>query len=465
MTSTENGANKMWGGRFSTAPSDIMKKINPSISFDKRLFREDILGSRVHAEMLARQGIISDTDFDQISSGLDQVQREIESGSFTFSEALEDIHMNVESRLKEIVGEAAGRLHTARSRNDQAATDVRLWMMTAIRSLDGAVQSLQRHLIERASENLNTIMPGFTHMQVAQPVTFAHHLMAYVEMFGRDRERLAGALQRTSRCPLGSAALAGTAFPIDRHFTAEKLGFSAPTENSMDSVGSRDHIAEFLFSAAMLSINLSRLAEEITLWCSDGFRFISLSDAFTTGSSIMPQKRNPDAAELVRGKTGRVVGSLTGILVVLKGLPMTFMKDMQEDKEPLFDAFDTTHMCVEAITGMVVDMTVRSDQMRSFVERGFPTATDLADWLVREAGIPFRDAHHITAKIVAKAEEADCTLDKLALSTMQEVDSRVTEGALSVLTPEYSVSSRRSYGGTAPQVVGEAIERAAERWL
>ncbi len=455
----------MWGGRFSTAPAEVMQKINPSIGFDQRLYREDIAASLAHAEMLARQHIISQPDADAIRAGLTQVLAEIEQGTVTFSVDLEDIHMNVESRLKEIIGDAAGRLHTARSRNDQAATDVRLWMLSAIATLDAAVQDLQRALVERADQHVDTIMPGFTHLQVAQPVTFAHHLMAYVEMLGRDRQRLAGARERTSLCPLGSAALAGTAFPIDRHFTAQALGFAGPTENSMDAVASRDHIAEFLFAASMLSVHLSRLAEELTLWCSDGFRFIALSDAFTTGSSIMPQKRNPDAAELVRGKTGRVIGALTGLLVMLKGLPLTFMKDMQEDKEPLFDAFDTALVCVQAMAGMIRDMTVRADQMRAFVERGFPTATDLADWLVRVGGVPFREAHHITARIVGVADAAGCTLDRLELAQMQQVDARITADAFSVLSPEYSVSSRQSYGGTAPEAVRAAIVRAKTAWL
>ncbi len=465
MSERPQGANSMWGGRFSTAPADIMQKINPSIDFDKRLYREDIAASLAHAEMLARQHILSQADADAIRGGLTQVLAEIEQGTLTFSVELEDIHMNVESRLKEVIGDAAGRLHTARSRNDQAATDVRLWMLSAIDTLELAVQDLQRALIERADEHVDSIMPGFTHLQVAQPVTFAHHLMAYVEMFGRDRQRLAGARARTSLCPLGSAALAGTAFPIDRHFTAQALGFAGPTENSMDAVGSRDHIAEFLFAASMLSVHLSRLAEELTLWCSDGFRFIALSDAFTTGSSIMPQKRNPDAAELVRGKSGRVIGALTSVLVMIKGLPLTFMKDMQEDKEPLFDAFDTALVCVQAMTGMIRDMTVRTDQMRAFLERGFPTATDLADWLVRVAGVPFRQAHHITAKIVGVADAAGCTLDKLDLAQMQQVDARITADAFSVLSPEYSVSSRTSYGGTAPGTVRAAIARAKAAWL
>ncbi len=465
MSDQNPGANKMWGGRFTTAPADVMRKINPSIGFDYRLYRQDIAASKTHAAMLARQGIIASADNERIQAGLDQIRGEIDRGELQFSIDLEDIHMNVEARLKEIIGEPAGRLHTARSRNDQAVTDVRLWMRDAIDALDGTIRDLQQALIERASEHADTIMPGFTHMQVAQPVTFGHHLMAYVEMFGRDRERLAGARQRTNVSPLGAAALAGTAFPIDRQFTAAELGFARPTENSMDSVGARDHICELLFCCSMLAVHLSRLNEEITLWCSDGFRFIALSDAFTTGSSIMPQKRNPDAAELVRGKTGRVVGSLTAMLVMVKGLPMTFMKDMQEDKEPMFDALETVELCVAATTGMVRDLTVRPEGMRAFLDRGFPTATDLADWLVREAGIPFRDAHHITARIVALAEAKGCTLQALDLDAMRSVDPRISAAVFEVLAPEHSVRSRRSYGGTAPDTVREAIERARQRWL
>ncbi|MCO5091860.1 argininosuccinate lyase [Bosea sp. (in: a-proteobacteria)] len=465
MSDETTGANTMWGGRFTAAPAEVMRKINPSIGFDHRLYRQDIAASKVHAAMLARQGIIAQADNEAIQAGLDQIRGEIERGELRFSIDLEDIHMNVEARLKEIVGEPAGRLHTARSRNDQAVTDVRLWMRDAIDGLDGAIRDLQGALIARAGEHASTIMPGFTHMQVAQPVTFGHHLMAYVEMFGRDRERLAGARERTNVSPLGAAALAGTAFPIDRHFTAAALGFARPTENSMDSVGSRDHICELLFCCAMLAVNLSRLNEEITLWCSDGFRFVSLSDAFTTGSSIMPQKRNPDAAELVRGKTGRVVGSLTALLVTVKGLPMTFMKDMQEDKEPMFDALETVDLCVAATAGMVRDLTVRPQNMRAFLDRGFPTATDLADWLVREAGVPFREAHHITARIVALAEAKGSTLQALDLASMRSVDPRITDAVFAVLAPEHSVKSRLSYGGTAPDTVREAIARARQRWL
>ncbi|MGQ3027761.1 MAG: argininosuccinate lyase, partial [Ferrovibrionaceae bacterium] len=367
--------------------------------------------------------------------------------------------------LKDLIGDAAGRLHTARSRNDQAVTDVRLWMRDAVdQRLDPAMAALQAVLMDRAEEHAATVMPGFTHLQVAQPVTLGHHLMAYVEMFGRDRERLAGARSRINVNPLGAAALAGTAFPIDRDYTSAGLGFSGPTANSMDSVAARDHIAELLFVCSMFAVHLSRLAEDLTLWCSDGFRFVALSDAFTTGSSIMPQKRNPDAAELVRGKAGRVVGALTALLVTMKGLPMTFMKDMQEDKEPMFDAVDTVALCAEATAGMIADMRVREAEMRAFLTRGFATATDLADWLVREAGVPFREAHHITARIVARAEADGVTLDQLPPAVMREIDGRIGDGVTSVLSVDRSVASRRSHGGTAPETVREAIRAARKRW-
>ena len=455
----------MWGGRFAEGPAAIMREINASIPFDKALWRQDITASKAHVAMLGAQGIVSAEDAATISAGLDQVAAEYAANGVPENWDLEDIHMTTESRLAELVGPVAGRLHTARSRNDQVATDFRLWVREACANAEAGLTALQRALVTRAGDHAESIMPGFTHLQTAQPVTLGHHLMAYVEMTSRDVSRFADARARMDQCPLGAAALAGTAFPIDRHYTAAQLGFSAPTENSMDSVGSRDHIAEFLFCCSMLAVHLSRINEEITLWCSEGFRFISLSDAFTTGSSIMPQKRNPDAAELVRGKTGRVVGSLTAILMTIKGLPMTFMKDMQEDKEPMLDAVETVLVCVEATTGMVRDLTVRPAQMRAFLNRGFPTATDLADWLVREAGAPFRDAHHITARIVAIAEARGCTLSELDLSSMREVDPRISADVYAVLSPEASVDSRRSYGGAAPDVVREAIQRARQRWL
>ena len=463
--SADSAANQMWGGRFTRGPAAVMEAINPSIAYDRRFFREDIEASKAHAQMLASRAIISAEDNAEIQRGLDQVRAEIEAGDFEFKVELEDIHMNVEARLAEIIGEPAGRLHTGRSRNDQVITDMRLWLRGAIDRLDTAVMELQSALVDKAEAHADTVMPGFTHLQVAQPVTFGHHLMAYVEMLGRDRGRLAGCRERVNVCPLGTAALAGTAFPIDRDLTAELLGFSGPSENSMDSVGSRDQLAEYLFCASMLAVHLSRFAEEIILWNSDAFRFIELSDAFTTGSSIMPQKKNPDAAELVRGKPGRIIGALQGMLVMIKGLPMTFMKDMQEDKEPLFDAADNIQLVVEATTGMVRDMTPRADQMRAFLSRGFPTATDLADWLVREVGIPFREAHHITGGIVAKANEQDCELADLDLADLQAVDARITSGVFEVLSVEHSVRSRVSYGGTAPDVVRAAIARARRRWL
>ncbi len=467
MDDRSNGtaANRMWGGRFTRGPAEVMARINPSIGFDKRLYRQDIAASVVHARMLARQGIIPEADATAIVDGLARIEREIDEGRFVFRDDLEDIHMNVEARLKDLIGEAAGRLHTARSRNDQAVTDVRLWMRDAVdQRLDPAMAALQTVLMDRAEEHAATVMPGFTHLQVAQPVTLGHHLMAYVEMFGRDRERLAGARSRINVNPLGSAALAGTAFPIDRDYTSAGLGFSGPTANSMDSVAARDHIAELLFVCSMFAVHLSRLAEDLTLWCSDGFRFVALSDAFTTGSSIMPQKRNPDAAELVRGKAGRVVGALTALLVTMKGLPMTFMKDMQEDKEPMFDAVDTVALCAEATAGMIADMRVREAEMRAFLTRGFATATDLADWLVREAGVPFREAHHITARIVARAEADGVTLDQLPPAVMREIDGRIGDGVTSVLSVDRSVASRRSHGGTAPETVRDAIRAARKRW-
>ena len=464
-TGEQSGANRMWGGRFTRGPAAVMEAINPSIAYDQRFYAEDIEASKAHALMLAAQRIISDADNTAIQSGLDQVKAEIEAGHFEFKTELEDIHMNVEARLAEIIGEPAGRLHTGRSRNDQVITDMRLWLRGVIDRLDGSLQELQAVFMEKAQAHAGTVMPGFTHLQVAQPVTFGHHLMAYVEMIGRDRERLAGCRERVNVCPLGAAALAGTAFPIDRNKTAEILGFSGPSENSMDSVGSRDQLAEYLFCASMLSVHLSRFADELVLWNSDAFRFIELSDAFTTGSSIMPQKKNPDAAELVRGKPGRIIGALQSMLIVIKGLPMTFMKDLQEDKEPLFDASDNIQLAVEATIGMVRDMEPCPDRMREFLARGFSTATDLADWLVREVGIPFREAHHITGAIVAVASERGCELAELALADLQAVDERIQADVFEVLSVEHSVASRVSYGGTAPAVVREAIVRARRRWL
>jgi argininosuccinate lyase len=464
-TAEPSEANPLWGGRFAGGPAAVMEQINASIGFDRRLYAQDIAASKAHCRMLARRGIISQRDGDAILSGLETILQEIENGRFAFKIALEDIHMNVEARLSELIGEAAGRLHTARSRNDQVATDFRLWVRDALDSLDDGLKDLQRALIDQAEANAAAIMPGYTHMQAAQPVTFGHHMMAYVEMFGRDRGRFAGARERLNECPLGAAALAGTSFPIDREATAAELGFARPAANSMDAVADRDFALEFLAAGSLLAIHLSRLAEEIVLWMSEGFRFVTLSDAFTTGSSIMPQKKNPDAAELIRGKAGRVIGSLTGLLVMVKGLPMTFNKDMQEDKEAVFDAADTLALCVAAMTGMVRDMATRPEAMKAATAAGFLTATDLADWLVRVADLPFREAHHVTGAAVRAAEAAGCDLAALPLATLQAIHPAITEAVYDVLSPERAVESRNSLGGTAPAQVRAAAARARERFL
>ena len=453
--------NKMWGGRFQSGPDAIMEEINASIGFDKRLFRQDISGSKAHASMLAKQGIISKSDAAEIRKGLVQVQGEIEAGTFTFSRALEDIHLNVESRLKDIIGPAAGRLHTARSRNDQVALDFRLYVRDTIDHFDAQLQELQVALAEKAEVHAATIMPGFTHLQVAQPVTFGHHMLAYVEMLARDRSRLADARKRMNENPLGAAALAGTSFPIDRHDTAKALGFDRPTRNSLDTVADRDFVLETLSACAICAIHLSRLAEEIVIWSTSQFRFVKLSDKFTTGSSIMPQKRNPDAAELVRAKPGRIIGALTALLTVMKGLPLTYSKDMQEDKEPAFDAFDNMSLAIAAATGMVKDMVPNEAEMRKAAASGFSTATDLADWLVRTLKLPFREAHHVTGSLVALAETEGCDLPELSLSLMHSVEPRITKDIYKVLTVENSVASRVSFGGTAPK----NVKREAKRWL
>ena len=453
----------MWGGRFAAGPAAVMEQINASIGFDRRFYAQDIAASKAHAAMLVRQGIIRREDGAAIQAGLDRVRGEIEAGRFEFKTALEDIHMNVEARLKEIIGEPAGRLHTARSRNDQVATDFRLWVRDCIDGLDAQVVDLTEALIARAEQHAATIMPGMTHLQPAQPVTFGHHLLAYVEMLGRDRGRLADARRRLNECPLGAAALAGTSFPIDRDATAQALGFDRPTANSLDAVSDRDFVVEFLAAGTILALHLSRLADEIVLWMSDGFRYIRLSDAFTTGSSIMPQKRNPDAAELVRGKTGRVVGALNALVVMMKGLPLTFSKDMQEDKEPTFDAADNLSLCVAAMAGMVRDMTVDEAAMRRAASSGFVTATDLADWLVRTLDLPFRDAHHVTGAQVRLAEQKGCTLDALPLAAMQAVEPRITAAVFGVLSVDKSVASRTSFGGTAPDNVRRAAAAAREK--
>ncbi len=454
-------ANRQWGGRFAAGPSVIMQEINASIGFDRKLWRQDIRGSLAHAAMLAHCGIIGAGDERAIREGLAAIAAEIEAGSFPFDAALEDIHMNIEARLTERIGEAGKRLHTARSRNDQVATDFRLWVRDAIDGLDAQLADTMRAFAERAAAHAADPMPGFTHLQTAQPVTFGHHLLAYVEMLARDRGRLADARRRLNECPLGAAALAGTSFPIDREATAKALGFDRPTANSLDAVSDRDFALEFLSAAAISAMHLSRFAEEIVIWCSAPWRFIRLSDAFTTGSSIMPQKRNPDAAELVRAKTGRINGALVGLLTVMKGLPLAYAKDMQEDKEPVFDAAEAWALSLAAIAGQVRDMQPDTARMKELAGSGFSTATDLADWLVRTLALPFREAHHVTGRLVAAAEQAGCTLAELPLATMQSVEPRITQDVFSVLSVEASVASRRSYGGTAPVRVAEQ----AARWL
>ncbi len=454
-------SNKMWGGRFSTGPDEIMEEINASIDFDRKLSAQDIAGSKAHVAMLATQGIVAPEDAAAISRGLDDVKDEIEAGGFSFSRALEDIHMNVESRLAALIGSPAGRLHTARSRNDQVATDFKLWVRDTIDALDGQVADLQLALAERALISADMVMPGFTHLQSAQPVTFGHHLLAYVEMFSRDRGRFADARARLNECPLGAAALAGTSFPIDRHATAKALGFDRPTANSLDSVADRDFALETLSAASICAVHLSRFAEELVLWCTPQFGFIKLSDAFSTGSSIMPQKRNPDAAELVRGKSGRVFGALIGLLTVMKGLPLAYSKDMQEDKEGVFDALQTLSLCLAAASGMVRDLTPDEKRMKAAAGSGYATATDLADWLVRTLKMPFREAHHVTGRIVALASERGIALEKLKLEELQGIEPRITEQVFGVLGVMNSVKSRTSYGGTAPA----NVRRQANGWL
>lgn len=448
---TEKNPNRMWGGRFALSPADLMVEINASIGFDKVLAPQDIRGSKAHAAMLAEQGIISKADAREIMRGLDQVQAEIEAGRFAFSEKLEDIHLNIESRLTEIIGPAGGRLHTARSRNDQVALDFRMYVRDALDAFDGALMGLQLALARKAEAHADTIMPGFTHLQPAQPVTFGHHLLAYVEMFGRDRGRFADARARMNESPLGSAALAGTSFPIDRQMTAEALGFDRPTANSLDGVSDRDFALETLAAAAISAMHLSRLAEEIVIWMTPQFGFITLSDRWTTGSSIMPQKRNPDAAELCRAKVGRIAGAFQGLLLVMKGLPLTYAKDMQEDKEATFDALRSFAVAVAAMRGMIEDMEPNADAMRAAAGRGYSTATDLADWLVRTLKLPFREAHHVTGAIVKLAEDRGVALEDLPLNAMQGVEKRISADVFSVLSVENSVRSRTSFGGTAPQ--------------
>ena len=458
---TDNQANKMWGGRFAVSNADIMQEINASIGFDKILAPQDIRGSKAHAAMLAAQGIISPEDAGSIIAGLDKVMAEIDAGQMQWSRELEDVHMNVESRLREIIGTSAGRLHTARSRNDQVALDFKLYVRDRIDGLDHALVRLMQALATKALAHAGTVMPGFTHLQPAQPVTFGHHLMAYVEMIGRDRGRFADARARLNESPLGAAALAGTSFPIDRHMTAKALDFDRPAANSLDAVADRDFALEALAAASICSMHLTRLAEEIIIWMTPQFGFIKMSDRFTTGSSIMPQKRNPDAAELVKGKIGRIAGAFQSLLLVMKGLPLTYGKDMQEDKEVTFDAFDALGLSLDAMTGMIGDLEPRADVMKAAAGRGFSTATDLADWLVRTLGLPFRDSHHITGRIVSAAETKSVELEGLTLADLQSIEPRITAAVFDVLSAENSVKSRVSYGGTAPQNVTEM----ANRWI
>jgi len=458
-TDSTKTANSMWGGRFAMAPDAIMEEINASIGFDQRLAAQDIRGSKAHAAMLGSVGILTQTDVDAISQGLDEIQAEIDEGRFPFSRALEDIHMNIESRLREKIGDAAGRLHTARSRNDQVATDFKLWVRDRLDDVDAALGGLILAFLDQAEQGADLVMPGFTHLQTAQPVTWGHHMMAYVEMFGRDRSRFADARVRMNESPLGSAALAGTGFPIDREMTAKALDFSAPTANSLDAVSDRDFALEFMSAASICATHLSRLSEELVIWSSAQFNFVRLSDKFTTGSSIMPQKRNPDAAELCRAKVGRIMGSMIGLMTVMKGLPLAYSKDMQEDKEPVFDAADSLGVALSAMTGMVRDMEPNAERLREAAGHGYSTATDLADWLVRELNMPFRDAHHVTGSLVKMAEDKKVPLDDLSLAEMQSVEPKITSAVMDVLSVESSARSRTSYGGTAPDRVREQVKR------
>ena len=460
---TDRTQNAMWGGRFAAGPDAIMEAINASIGFDRRLYAQDIAGSRAHAAMLAERGIISDSDAAAIREGLLTVLSEIEGGNFAFSTALEDIHMNVEARLKEVIGEPAGRLHTARSRNDQVATDFRLWVRDQCDAAVGGLAALKKALLAQAEAGADWVMPGFTHLQTAQPVTWGHHMMAYVEMFARDAGRFRDARTRMNECPLGAAALAGTSFPIDRHMTATALGFDRPMANSLDAVSDRDFALEFLSAAAICAVHLSRFAEELVIWSSAQFRFVALSDRFSTGSSIMPQKKNPDAAELIRAKIGRILGATVALFTVMKGLPLAYSKDMQEDKEQVFDAADTLMLALAAMEGMVRDMTANRAALEAAASSGFSTATDLADWLVRSLGLPFREAHHVTGSLVALAEKRGCDLPDLTLHEMNSVHGGITQEVYSVLGVHNSVASRQSYGGTSPDQVRAQIARWKQR--
>ncbi|UYV36231.1 argininosuccinate lyase [Rhodobacteraceae bacterium D3-12] len=456
---TNKTSNAMWGGRFAAGPDAIMEAINASIGFDKRMAAQDIAGSRAHAAMLAATGIVSDSDAQAMREGLLTVLSEIEGGTFEFSAALEDIHMNVEARLKEIIGEPAGRLHTGRSRNDQVATDFKLWVRDQMDAAIAGIEALIAALLDQAEAGADWVMPGFTHLQTAQPVTWGHHMMAYVEMLGRDRSRFADARKRMNESPLGAAALAGTSFPIDRDMTAEALGFDRPAANSLDAVSDRDFALEFLSCASICAMHLSRFAEELVIWSSAQFRFVTLSDRFSTGSSIMPQKKNPDAAELIRAKIGRIFGANVALMTVMKGLPLAYSKDMQEDKEQVFDAADNLMLALAAMEGMVKDMSANRESLAAAAGSGFSTATDLADWCVRAINMPFRDAHHVTGSLVALAEQRGCDLPDLTIEDMKSVNDAITEDVFSVLSVENSVASRTSYGGTAPAQVRAQIAR------
>ena len=456
---SKKSSNKMWGGRFSTGPDSIMEAINASIDFDKRLGPEDVESSLAHADMLGATGILNVSDVSAIKEGLQEILSELNSGEFQFSADLEDIHMNIEARLKDKIGSPAGRLHTARSRNDQVATDFRLWVRDQIDWVDKNLVDLMKALLDQAQNGVSWIMPGFTHLQTAQPITWGHHMMAYVEMFSRDRSRFKDARDRMNECPLGSAALAGTSFPIDRNQTAKALEFDRPTANSLDAVSDRDFALEFLASSSICAMHLSRLAEELVIWSSAQFRFIELSDRFSTGSSIMPQKKNPDAAELVRAKIGRILGANVGLMTVMKGLPLAYSKDMQEDKEQVFDAADSLNLALCAMEGMIKDLTANKDSLEFAAKSGFSTATDLADWLVRVLNLPFREAHHITGELVGLAEQLKCDLSEIELKEMQRIHSGITEDVFTVLSIEISVKSRSSYGGTSPEEVQFQIDR------
>lgn len=464
-SSEEQNNSKIWGGRFSSSSNKSMEEFNSSIQFDKKLYKQDIEASIVHAEMLCKQKIISEKDFKLIKTGLNKIKTEISNNNFTFSIKLEDIHMNIENRLVDLIGDAGKKLHTGRSRNDQVATDIKLWLRDNIDQIEINLKLLQKTLIDKSELYYDMLMPGYTHLQVAQPVTFGHHLLAYVEMLGRDRGRLTDCRKRLNESPLGSAALAGTSYPIDRDFVSKKLGFDKPTKNSMDGVSDRDFAVEFMSATSLIAIHLSRLAEELVIWSSDRFNFIKLPESFTTGSSIMPQKRNPDAAELIRAKPGRIFGNMLSLMTVLKGLPMTYGKDMQEDKEPIFDTARTIQMCIVNMDGMIKGLQPIPNNMFQALQKGFPTATDLADYLVINLDIPFRDAHHLTGRIVLLAEEKDCTLESLSLKDIQRIIPEADDKIIDVLKIQNSVSSRNSFGGTAPKNVLKAAREAKKRFL